>query len=164
MLGGSLLTPRRTARTGVERALGKARRDRKDGGEQCLDRQLLGDDEVPGQQRKGAPGESEPEVGVEEAAEELEVVREDEKCACGDEREEPERPRQCRADADGDGAADRAEREPQSTRVGIRVASGRPWSSSSACAPIPSARKNAASAASRRFVSSSGASAAPIAT
>ena len=34
---------------------------------------------------------------------------------------------------------------PASTREGIRVASGRPFSSSSACAPIPTARKKAAS-------------------
>ena len=31
------------------------------------------------------------------------------------------------------------------------VSSGRPWSSSSACALIPTARKNAPSAAARRF-------------
>ena len=99
---------------------------------------------------------------MEEAAEELEVVREDENSA-GDEREEPERPRQCRADADGDGAADRAEREPQSMALGSGSRAGGPGLVQ-CMRPDPGARKNAASAASRRFVSSSGASAAPIAT
>ena len=51
-----------------------------------------------------------------------------------------------------------------STRSGIRVFSGRPLSSSSACAPIPTARKNAASVHSRRSHANAGVSAAPIAT
>ena len=45
-----------------------------------------------------------------------------------------------------------------------RVCSGRPWSSSSAWAAIPTARKNAASAAARRSAWSTGATAAPRAT
>src|SRR5207248_2345925 len=51
-----------------------------------------------------------------------------------------------------------------STADGIRVRSGRPFSSSSACAAIPSARKNAISAQSSRSRWKCGASAAPTAT
>ncbi len=48
------------------------------------------------------------------------------------------------------------------TRLGIAVRSGRPLSSSSACAPTPSARKNAARPQSSRWTGRVGASAAPI--
>ena len=48
--------------------------------------------------------------------------------------------------------------------TGSAVASGRPFSSSSACAPIPTARKKAASAAPSRPGYHCGASAAPITT
>ena len=46
----------------------------------------------------------------------------------------------------------------------VHPESGRPFSSSSACAPIPTARKKAASVAARRPGRQSGASAAPITT
>jgi len=52
----------------------------------------------------------------------------------------------------------------QRTVLGICVASGLPWSSSSAWAPMPSARKNAISVAPRRPGSHTGASAAPMTT
>ena len=51
-----------------------------------------------------------------------------------------------------------------STPCGIRVARGLPLSSSSACAPIPTARKNAASVGKKRSQANAGVSAAPIAT
>ena len=53
---------------------------------------------------------------------------------------------------------------PTSTGAGIPVRSGRPFSSSSACAPIPIARKNARVAHPSTAHFMCGASAAPIAT
>ena len=51
-----------------------------------------------------------------------------------------------------------------STPSGIRVRNGRPWSSSSACAATPMARKKASIVSSHHRTSRTGANAAPIAT
>ncbi len=51
-----------------------------------------------------------------------------------------------------------------STGDGIRVRSGRPLSSSSACAASPTARKNASTVAISRLTCTCGASAAPMTT
>src|SRR4051794_18228363 len=61
-------------------------------------------------------------------------------------------------------AASAATATPTSTADGMRVRNGRPFSSSRACAAIPSARKNASSAQSSRSRWNCGASAAPTAT
>ena len=61
-------------------------------------------------------------------------------------------------------AATDAGRERASTVRGIRVASGRPFSSSSACAPMPIASRNASTVQPSRPHFIAGASAAPIAT
>jgi hypothetical protein len=53
---------------------------------------------------------------------------------------------------------------PTSTPSGIFVCSGRPFSSSTACAEMPSARKNATSAATSRPSYKCGARQAPITT
>ena len=163
-----LRLPPRTAPNRVESAsLGKARqRAAKMAAEQRLGRQLLGDDEVAGQQRERAPGEREPEVGVEAAAEELEVVGEDEEGADRDERRAARAstrgPRRCRSRPP---RRSRRRRADQSTAVGIRVAERPAAAARRARARRPRARgRTPPSAASRRSVWSSGASAAPITT
>ena len=112
-----------------------------------------------------APREREPEVVVEAAAEQLEVVGEHEEGAREDERD------QRRRDGDRPGDPDRAARRrgrAAASAISVRsesaVRSGRPFSSSSACAPTPTARKNAPSAAPRRPRSKRYAAAAPSAT
>ena len=122
--------------------------------------------EVARQDREGAPGEAEPEVGVEAAAEELEVVGGNEERSDRDEREQPRPPgegRGRRRSRPRRRARQRRARSATRLRDRRAAAAGR-RSSSSACAATPSARKNAASAASSRSTWSVGASAQPIAT
>ena len=64
--------------------------------------------EVAGQERKGAPREREPEVAVEAAAEELEVVGERHKSAHGHERADPGLDGDRAKDADRDGRHERS--------------------------------------------------------
>ena len=153
-------------RTGVESAAApsssRTRTPRRRTPRPC---ERLGGGEVRGEDGERAPGRREPEPAVERAAEQLEVVGDDDEAADGDEGEEPQR------SLDRDGDADRA-RRPRSTMrrgwrasaCGIRVCSGRPCSSSSACAPTPIARKNASVVQPSSAQSIRGASAAPSAT
>ena len=67
-------------------------------------------------------------------------------------------------DADRDRGAIETAASAEQHAAGICVDRGRPLSSSSACAPIPTARKKAASAAPSRPGYQVGASAAPITT
>jgi len=67
----------------------------------------LGRADVRRQDGKGTPGECEPEVGVEAAAEELEVVRHDDERPEGNEWEQQRRPREGCGETDGGGAPDR---------------------------------------------------------
>ena len=91
--------------------------------------QPLSRDEVRGQHRECAPGEAEPRIAVEGAAEELEVVGDDEEAARRDEEEQPGRPGQGGGDADRNGAADRhsgkrdqdAGRDPGAQRTPVQL-------------------------------------------
>ena len=111
---------------------------------QCRGRSAPGGDEVAGQEREGAPGEREPRRPCGSGR------RRARGCRPGRGR----RPRRRTARIQGRRSPRRRSRSrprrrstrpraPTSTRRGIAVRSGRPLSSSSACAPTPSARKNA---------------------
>ena len=83
--------PPRLARHMRQPPLGE-REQRRPGGGECRLRShdpRLGD--IGGDQRKGAPREGEPDVGVDATTEELEVVRRDEERAERDQRHDPER-------------------------------------------------------------------------
>ncbi len=100
--------------------------------------------EVRGQDREAAPGEREPPGGVEAAAEPLEVVGRDDERADGDEARAARSPTRRRPDRRSREAPARAAAaSATSVARGIRVLSGRPLSSSSACAATPSASANA---------------------
>src|SRR5205823_1938634 len=71
----------------------------------------LGHREVAGYDGEPAPRAGEPPVAVEAAAEELEVVRDDEEASARDENEQPEVACDRDADADRDRTADRGHRE-----------------------------------------------------
>ncbi len=95
---------------------------------------------------------------------ELEVVGQDEEHAEGNEQDEP--------GLEGNGADDpiahatptETAASATSTAPGMLVRSGRPLSSSSACAPIPTASPNAATAAPRRPQATTGARQPPTTT
>ena len=129
------------------------------------DVELLRPREVRGEERKGAPGEREPDVAVEAPAEQLEVVRDDDEAA-GDDEGARSRGRRVTAPTTPIATAPAIETTASatSTRPGSACRSGRPLSSSSACAPIPTARKNAASVGEEPSQANAGVSAAPIAT
>ena len=114
------------------------------GGEERFDADRLGGGEVRGEHGKGAPGEGEPGIAVQATAEELEVVRHGDEWPRRDEGEQPEARAQRDRDADA-GCGGRAPRPASADehRSRIRVWSGRPLSSSSACAATPMPRKNA---------------------
>jgi hypothetical protein len=76
-----------------------------------LESKLLCAREVGGQERERAPREPEPEIAVENAAEQLEVVRRDEHAAGGDERQQPEVASHRDGDADRRRRADRDDGE-----------------------------------------------------
>ena len=83
-------------------------------------------------------------------AEELEVVRKDDEGADGDEGEQPRHNATAPATPIAHAAPIDTAAIAMSARRGIPVPSGRPLSSSSACAPMPTARKKATSAATSR--------------
>ena len=121
--------------------------------------------EVRREDGEGSPGGREPESAVEAAAEQLEVVRDDEERADRDEDEQPERARdrdrRCRSQRR---RRSRPRRASTSTGGEMRVCSGRPRSSSRACAPTPIASTNASVVQPSSAQSIRGASAAPTAT
>ena len=112
-------TLRRRRRTGTrEPPLRVARQGCEGRGEDRLDTEPLGAGEVGGQERERAPGEREPDVGVQAPAEELEVVREDEDRPGCDEREQPEVERDRAGDPDPDRGGDRHAGQPRQRRPG----------------------------------------------
>ena len=122
-----------------ERSLREAHGNRERGGEDRLqpNRSATTKYAVP---RGRRPSKTEPEIAVERASRKFEVVGEDEKRPDDDEHEEPRVQAKPRA-RDRDGARDRRKR--QGPEDGGRdLGAERPaWSSSSAWAPTPSARK-----------------------
>ena len=148
-----------------ERALREREEDGECSREQRGHAQLAGDRRVSTDQREAAPGEPEPQVGVESSAEELEVVGQDEEDPERHEQHEPrlvrERRRRRRSRTR---PRPRRRRGRRGSGSGMPVRSGRPFSSSSACAPIPTASPNATTAAPRRPHATTGARQPPITT
>src|SRR3989442_5907552 len=95
------------AHRGRELSLRDRERGRIGRGEEAFGANRLRLDEEAGERGKAAPREREPPVRVEAAAEELEVVREDQEAAGGDEREQPPAPGRRRVHADRERAAER---------------------------------------------------------
>ena len=151
---------------GRERALDEDQRGREAGGEDGLGAERL----RPAAKyavRTGKPPQASasPQALWNAPAEPLEVVRRHEERAGRDEREQPVAPARRRPDADRAGAGEGGDRErDERPGRGSRVRSGRPFSSSSACAATPSASANAAIVQTIRSVRKCGASAAPSAT
>ena len=134
-----------------ERALREREEHGERGRKQRCDAQLTGDRRIAADHREATPREAEPQVRVEAAAEELEVVGDDEEEADGDEEGEPRARRRSRPTTPiPHAAAIEIAASPTSTPSGMLVRSGRPRSSSSAWAPIPTASPKAATAAPRR--------------
>ena len=112
-LPGDLAAQRRhptpnVAHLGREPALREAQRHRERGRGDGLGRDPPGGREVRGEQGKASPGEPEPQVGVEAAAGELEVVRAYDEDARGDERADPRVSRHGAVDPDRRSDRDRA--------------------------------------------------------
>ena len=144
--------PRRRRRAQLERwrcARLVDGRERRAEDDRQLDRARLG--EPADEHRERAPAEREDVVGVQRAAEELQVVGEHEGDADEHERHQvdadrahaPEADRRCAGERDG-------RRRSTSARAGRSVPSGRPLSSSRQCAAMPTASVNAASVQARR--------------
>ena len=98
--------------------LRKAQEAGERGREHCSERDPLGHREVADEQRERPPVEAEPDIGVERAAEQLEVVGDDDERADSDERGQPRRVGDRAVDAEHDGTPDRDGAQPDERAVG----------------------------------------------
>ena len=100
----------------------RALRERQEHGERAreerADAEVSRNRGVAANQREAAPGEAEPQVGVEATAEELEVVRNDEEQPDGDEEDQPGLERDRAHEADAAGGRNRHGCEPDEHPVG----------------------------------------------